>query len=518
MRTMVDMMAVPVARDGLGTEGLLVPFDEANRQLIAAVRPHGWVNPQSRGVYDLVVVGGGTAGLVSAVGAARLGARVALVERGFLGGDCLITGCVPSKALLRSARAVGELRRAGGVGVRVGNVEADFGSIVRRMRVRRADISAHDSVERLHEAGVDVFFGHGRFTGDRAIEVDGQTLGFNRAVIATGGRPATPSVPGLEQVSSLTSETVFSLTELPRRLLVIGAGPSGCELAQAFARFGSAVTVFDVAPRVLPNEDADAASIVHRRLASDGVTFHLGVTLTEVSQDGGTLVVRNEHPTGINQVTGDQLLVAAGRAPNVDGLGLDAAGVAVSKDGIVVDDRLRTSNRRIYAAGDVCSRFKFTHAADALARIAIQNALFFGRRRASSLVIPWCTYTDPEVAHVGAHGSDARQHGRHVETITIPLSDVDRAIVDDEADGFVRVHHHRGRLLGFTIVAPHAGDLIAEPTFALTHGHTLADLSRTIYPYPTQSESLRIAGDVYRRSRVTPRVRTWLERYFRWTR
>jgi len=506
---MVEMTAVPVARDESGTEGILVPFDEANRRLIAAVRPRGWVNPPSRGVYDLVVVGGGTAGLVSAVGAARLGACVALIERGLLGGDCLTTGCVPSKALLRSARAVGELRRAAGVGVRVGDVEADFGSIMRRMRERRADISAHDSVERLHEAGADVFFGHGRFVGDRAIEVDGRTLTFNRAVIATGGRPTTPPVRGLEQVSYLTSETVFSLSELPRRLLVVGAGSIGCELAQAFARFGSAVTVFDIAPRVLPNEDVDAASIVRRRLASDGVTFHLGVKVTEVIQQGGTLVVRYEHPTGIDQVTGDRLLVATGRAPNVAGLGLDAAGVASSKDGIVVDDRLRTSNRRIYAAGDVCCRFKFTHAADALARVAIQNALFMGRRRASSLVIPWCTYTDPEVAHVGAYEN---------ETITIPLSDVDRAIIDDDADGFVRVHHHRGRLLGVTIVAPHAGDLIAEPTFALTHGHTLADLSRTIHPYPTQSESLRIAGDVYQRSRLTPRVRVWLERYFRWTR
>ena len=512
------MIAVPAARDGVGTEGLLVPFDEANRQLIAAVRPHGWVNPQSRGVYDLVVIGGGTAGLVSAVGAARLGARVALIERGFLGGDCLLTGCVPSKALLRSARAIGEVRRAGGMGIRVGDFEADFESIMRRMRERRAEISAHDSVQRVQQAGVAVLFGHGRFTADRAIEVDGQRLTFNRAIIATGSRPATPPVRGLDQLPYLTSETVFSLTELPRRLLVIGGGPIGCELAQAFARFGSAVTVFDVAPRVLPNDDADAASIVHRRLASDGVTFHLGVKLTEVIQEDGTLVVRYEHPTGVSQATGDRLLVAAGRAPNVDGLDLDIAGVAVSNDGIIVDDRLRTSNRRIYAAGDVCSRFKFTHAADALARVAIQNALFLGRRRASSLVIPWCTYTDPEVAHVGADGSDARQRGRRVETITIPLSDVDRAIVDDEVEGFVRVHHDRGRLLGSTIVAPHAGDLIAEPTFALTHGHTLADLSRTVHPYPTQSESLRIAADVYRRSRLTPRVRTWLERYFRWTR
>ena len=513
---MVETIAVPVAH--VGFEGTLVPMDDANRRLLERVGPRGWVNPQSRGVYDLVVVGGGTAGLVSAIGAARLGARVAMIERGLLGGDCLTTGCVPSKALLRSARAVGELRCAGGVGVRVGGVEADFASIVRRMRERRAEISAHDSIARVREAGVDLFFGHGRFTDDRAIEVDGQTLTFNRAVIATGSRPTKPSLRGLDQVSYLTSETVFSLTELPRRLLVIGAGPIGCELAQAFARFESTVTVFEVAARVLPAFDADAGSIVHRRLAADGVTFHLGVKLTEVTQEGPSLVVRYEHPTGSNQVTADQLLIADGRTPNVDGLGLDVAEVAVSEHGIVVDDRLRTSNRRIYAAGDVCSRFKFTHAADALARVAVQNALFLGRRRASSLVIPRCVYTDPEVADVGTYENDARHEGRHIETITIPLSDVDRAIIDDEADGFVRLHHDRGRLLGATIVAPHAGDLIAEPTFALTHRHALADLARTIHPYPTQSESLRLAADAHRRSQLTPRVRAWLERYFRWTR
>jgi pyruvate/2-oxoglutarate dehydrogenase complex dihydrolipoamide dehydrogenase (E3) component len=311
---------------------------------------------------------------------------------------------------------------------------------------------------------------------------------------------------------------VFWLTELPRRLLVIGAGPIGCELAQAFARFGSAVTVFDIAPRALPNEDRDAAAIVQRQLIADGVTFHLGVKLLEATAEGESVALSYEQPGGIGRAIGDRILVAAGRAPNVEGLGLDVAAVAMSKAGVVVNDRLQTSNRRIYAAGDVCSRFKFTHAADAMARVAIQNALFFGRRRASSLVIPWCTYTDPEVAHVGAYESEARQHGRRVETITVALSDVDRAIVDDEADGFVRVHHERGRLLGCTIVAARAGEMIAEPTFALRRGATLTDFSLTIHPYPTQTEALRMIGDAYRRTRLTPGVRRWLQRYFRWKR
>jgi len=497
---------------------LVEPLDEANQKLLAAVHPGGWVNPHARGVYDLVVVGGGTAGLVSAMGAVGLGARVALVERRLLGGDCLNVGCVPSKALLRSARTVGELGRAASFGVRVNSVAPDFAAIMRRMRERRAEISPHDSAERLQQAGVDVFFGEGRFTSGRTIEVDGRTLPFNRAVIATGGRPALPPVPGLDEIRSLTNETVFWLTERPRRLLVIGAGPIGCELAQAFARFGATVEVFDSAPRVLPNEDADAAAIVHRYLVEDGISLQLGVKLTEAAEDGGGARLHYEHAGGMGEARGDRVLVAAGRAPNIERLGLDAAGVAASKQGVIVNDRLQTSNRRIYAAGDVCSRFKFTHAADAMARVVIQNALFYGRVRASALVIPWCTYTIPEVAHVGAYETEAREHGRKVDTITIPLRDVDRAIVDDERDGFVRVHHERGHLVGCTIVAAHAGEMIGEAAYALTHKGSLSDLSSTIHPYPTQTEALRMAGDAYRRSLLTPRLRRWMERYFRWTR
>jgi pyruvate/2-oxoglutarate dehydrogenase complex dihydrolipoamide dehydrogenase (E3) component len=311
---------------------------------------------------------------------------------------------------------------------------------------------------------------------------------------------------------------VFWLTDLPRRLLIIGAGPIGCELAQAFARFGAAVTVFDQAPRVLPNEDPDAAAILHRRLTDDGITFRLGARLLGAAEDGNSVRLRYEYLDEVSEAVGDRILVAAGRAPNVETLGADAAGVRVSKQGVIINDRLQTSNPRIYAAGDVCSRFRFTHAAGAMARIVVKNALFFGRSRVSALVIPWCTYTDPEVAHVGSYEAEARDHGRHVETITIPASEVDRAIVDDERNGFVRVHHERGRLLGCTIVSAHAGEMIGEAAYALTHRGTLSELSSTIHPYPTQVEALRMAGDAYRRSRLTPRVRRWLERYFRWTR
>ena len=516
------MPSTPSASPAAPAAPRLLPEDEANQALAARVRPPTWQNPVPRGKYDLVVIGGGTAGLVSAMGAAGLGARVALVERHLLGGDCLNVGCIPSKAVIRSARAVGEARRSGRLGVRAGEPSVDFPAVMRRMRERRADIAANDSAERFTRAGVDVFFGEGRFADERTVAVGEARLRFNRAVIATGGRPSAPSVPGLAGLPFLTNETIFSLTELPRRLLVVGAGPIGCELAQAFARLGSRVTLFDMAPRVLPREDADVGALVERHLAGDGVTLALGVSLDQVEMSAGVFRVRaREHARPVEGPTtheGEAVLVAAGRRPNIEGLDLDAAGVAATRDGIVVDDRLRTSNRRVFASGDVASAYKFTHAADALSRIVLQNALFYGRRRASALIIPWVTYTDPELAHVGATTADVERSGGRLRTITVPLSEVDRAIVDDESDGFVRVHHERGVLRGGTIVARHAGEMVGELAYAMTYGGTLSRLSGVVHPYPTQAEALRKAGDVYRRQSLTPGVRRWFERYFRWTR
>lgn len=498
------------------------PSDEANRELVGHVHPPAWRNPRPASKYDLVVLGGGTAGLVSAMGAAGLGARVALVERHLLGGDCLNTGCVPSKAVLRSARVVGELRRAASLGVTTADATVDFSAVMWRMRWRRASIAVHDSAERLTAAGVDVFFGEAAFADGRTVVVEQHRLVFRRAVIATGGRPTAPPIPGLDTVRFLTNETIFSLTELPRRLLVVGAGPIGCELAQAFARFGSQVVVLDLAPQILPREDADAATIVRRRLEADGIRFELGVKLEGVDGTSGNLRVRYTRsgggPASAETAAGDAILVAAGRAPNIDGLRLDAAGITATKEGVDVNDRLQTSNPRVYASGDVSSAYKFTHAADAMSRIVIQNALFYGRRKASALVIPWVTYTDPEVAHVGVSEADVAKSRERLHTITIPLSEVDRAVVDDETDGFVRVHHERGRLRGCTIVAPHAGEMIGEVSYAMTHGGGLAALSSTIHPYPTHSEALRKAGDAYRRQSLTPGIRKWFERYFAWTR
>jgi pyruvate/2-oxoglutarate dehydrogenase complex dihydrolipoamide dehydrogenase (E3) component len=439
------------------------------------------------------VIGGGTAGLVTAHAAAGLGARVALAERGQLGGDCLNTGCVPSKSLLRSAHAASAAREAASLGVRTGESSVDFDAVMSRMRTRRAQLAYHDSAERLEAAGVRVLLGSASFTGPRTIDVhtggEVRHLRFWRAVIATGGRPVAPPIPGLEEAGYLTNETIFEIDRRPARLLVIGAGPIGCELAQAFVRFGSDVTVADVADRPLPREDQDASTIVRQRLEADGIRFTLGAPLARIAR-GDT----------------DAILVAAGRLPNVEGLGLDAAGIRCGPDGVLVNDRLQTTNARVFAAGDVASPYKFTHVADATARVVVQNALFFGRRKASALVVPWCTYTSPEVARVGSIEGPS---------ITIPMSTVDRAVVDDETAGFVRVHHDRGRIRGCTIVAPHAGELIGHVAHVMRGKGTLSDLSATIFPYPTYAEGLRKAGDAYRRTLLTPLAKSLFRKYFR---
>jgi pyruvate/2-oxoglutarate dehydrogenase complex dihydrolipoamide dehydrogenase (E3) component len=485
--------------------------DEDDGRLVACVRPPDWRNPAPQPLYDLVVIGGGTAGLVCAAGAAGLGARVALIERARLGGDCLNTGCVPSKALLRSARAAGEARAGSRVGV-VSEPRVDFHAVMTRMRTRRADIAPHDSAARLRSLGVDVFFGDASFSDRRTVSVGGAVLRFSKAVIATGSRPAIPPIDGLDGVRFFTNETIFDLTEQPRHLAVLGGGPIGCELAQAFARLGTQVTLIESAGQLLSQEDADAAEIVARSLAADGVDVRTNVRVTSVSRRGPR--IRLVHAGA--EAEADCLLVATGRAANVERLGLEAAGVSADANGIRVSDAMRTTNRRIYASGDVASRFRFTHAADALSRIVVQNALFFGRKRASSLVIPWCTFTDPELAHVGI--TSAAAEGQHAETITIRLREVDRAVLDDAADGFVRVHHRGGRMLGATIVAPAAGELIGTITCAMQAQRSLGEFSSIVFPYPTLSLALRQAGDAYRREQLTPTARKALRYYFDWRR
>ncbi|MGE0397048.1 MAG: mercuric reductase [Kofleriaceae bacterium] len=494
-----------------------LPDDDHNRALVSAVHPESWVNPTPRGRYNLVVVGGGTAGLVSAVGAASLGARVALVERHLLGGDCLNYGCVPSKALIRAGQAAHDVRTGEAFGVFASGVRFDFGAAMERMRRLRAQIAPHDSAARLAGLGIDVFLGEGQFVAEKAVEVDGRRLEFARAVIATGARAA--AIDGLAGVGYLTNETVFSLTELPRRLVVIGAGPIACELAQAFRRFGSEVTLVARSRQLLPREDPDAAAVIAARFAAEGIRLVLGISEIRAADraDGKTIMyARNGEP---GEVTGDAILVAIGRTPNVDRLGIAAANVSATERGIEVDDRLRTTNRHVFAAGDVASRYQFTHAADAMARIVLQNALFFGRKRASGLVIPWCTYTDPEIAHVGLYAHEAEERGISFTTLTVPLAGVDRAILDGDTEGFARAHIDRkGRILGITLVSRHAGESIGEAVLAMTQRLRIGALASTIHPYPTQAEALKKLGDAFQRTRLTPFVRGIFERLLRWRR
>ena len=500
----------------------VLPDDIHNRKLIDNVHPGDWANPEPAGRYNLVVIGAGTAGLVAAAGAAGLGAKVALVERHLMGGDCLNYGCVPSKGIISAARACASVRDAGRFGVNVPDGwTVDFGAVMERMRQLRAGISGHDSAARFRDLGIDVFLGEGQFAGPDTVEVAGRTLRFTGAVIATGARAAAPPIPGLDEVEYLTNETIFSLTELPSRIGIIGAGPIGCELAQTFARLGSEVFLVEAAHGILPREDPEAAKIVKNSLLRDGVRLLCCGDETEVHRDGAQIRLYLESHGKSYDEPVDKLLVAVGRAPNVGSLNLEAAGVEYdSKAGVEVDDKLRTSNSRIFAAGDVCSRYKFTHAADFMARIVIRNALFKGRAKASALTIPWCTYTSPEIAHVGLYPSEAEKQGIAIDTHTQELSHVDRAILEGATEGFVRVHVKKGtdQILGATIVAANAGDMISEITLAMTHGLGLKKIAEVIHPYPTQAEAIRTVGDVYNRSRLTPFVKSLFQKWLAWTR
>lgn len=500
---------------------MVSPWDEQNQRLVSNVHPAEWKNPVATGRYNLVVIGAGTAGLVTAAGAAGLGAKVALIEKYLLGGDCLNVGCVPSKALIRAARAVASIREAADYGVEVPRgMTVDFPRIMERMRRLRADISPHDSAARFRELGVDVFLGQGTFTGPDTVAVAGQTLHFSKAAIATGARAAASPMAGLADVAYLTNETIFSLTELPKRLGIIGAGPIGCEMAQTFARFGSEVFLVQSERGILPREDRDAAQLVLSALVRDGVKLLSGgKDLKLAKSPAGVRMTVNSATEGYDLEV-DRLLVAVGRAPNVEGLGLETVGVQFDKKGVKVNDRLQTSNPRIYAAGDICSPFQFTHLADFQARLVIQNALFKGRARSSSLLIPWCTYTSPEIAHVGLYEKEAAARGVSVDTYTQNLEEVDRAILDGETEGFVRVHARKGtdQIVGATVVASHAGEMISEITLAMTGKLGLKRIGSTIHPYPTQAEAIRKTGDAYNRTRLTPTVKKWMARWLAWQR
>ncbi len=496
------------------------PLDAYEQERLANVRPSEWRNPQPADRYDFVVIGAGPAGLVAAHGAAALSAKVALVERELLGGDCLNIGCVPSKTILRTARLYAEMRKAERYGAQIPtDIRVDFPAVMQRMRGIRARISRADSVQRLVAAGVDVFFGEASFTGADTLAVDGAKLRFKKAMIATGARPDTPEIPGLIEAGFFTNENVFDLVELPRRMLVIGGGPLGCELAQAFCRLGAQTTIVQEVPMFLPKEERDAAQILSDAFARDGIEVRLNTKAVNVRVENGLKLVDLVSEDYKSTVAVDAILTGVGRLPNVEGLNLEAAGVdCEAATGVRVNDFLQTSNPRIYAGGDACLEHKFTHTADASARIVVRNALFLGREKLSALTIPWCTYTDPEIAHVGLYVRQARDHDIPVKTFTIPMHDVDRAIVDSEEIGFVKIHvkERTDRIVGATIVARHAGEMINEITLAMVAGIGLRTLTRVIHAYPTQAEAIRMAADAYSRTRLTPTIRSLLRRWLAW--
>jgi len=472
-------------------------------------------NPRSVGKYHFVVLGGGPAGILAACAAAELGVKVALVERGLLGGTCLNTGCIPSKSILRTSQVYADMRSAEHFGAQVPKgISVDFAAAMARMRRIRARIGRRNSAERLSALGINVYFGVARFTGPNTLAVDGKTLRFRKALIATGARPSIPRIPGLVEAGYLTHENVFDLTACPRRLLVIGGGPLGCELAQAFCRFGSRVTIVQKEPLFLTQEERDAAQILSSAFARDGVDIHLNTDAVNVRVEEDHKLVDLQSDDNKRVVAVEQILVGIGRTPNVQEINLVAAGVEYDDvAGVRVNDFLQTTNSRIYASGDVCLEHKFTHIEDASARMVVRNAFFWGRERLSRLTIPWCTYTDPEIAHVGLYVVEAIRRGIPVKTFTVLMHDVDRAIVDGEEEGFVKIHVKEGtdKILGATVVARHAGEMINDISLAIESGIGLGALAGVVHPYPTQAGAIKMAADSYNSMRSTPFLK-WLRR------
>lgn len=496
---------------------IITPEDVYERDRMANVHPDTWNNPRAAAPYHLVVVGAGPAGLAAAEVAKALGARVALIEKKMIGGDCLNNGCIPSKTIIRTSQLYAEMRDARRYGAQVpGEIMVDFPAVMERVRRIRAHLSGSDSAYRLARDGIDLFFGDARFSGADTLTVKGEVLRFEKALIATGACPIVPSIPGLAEAGYLTNENVFELTELPRRLMVIGGGPLGCELAQAFCRLGSKTIIVQDMPLFLGKEERDAAQILSDAFARDGIEVRLNTSAVAVRMANGDKLVDLVSGDYRNTVAVDAILTGIGHVPNVQQLSLEKAGVDYDvANGVHVDDFLRTSNPNIYAAGDVCLKHKYTHTAEAAAHIVVQNALFGGRERLSGLVVPWCTFTDPEIAHVGLYVREANRLNIPVKTFTIPMHEIDRAVTDGEEDGFVKIHvkGRTDKILGATIVARHAGDMINEITLAMVAGIGLRTLAKVVHAYPTQGAVIQRAAQAYYRTRFTPRIQTRLRRW-----
>ncbi len=466
--------------------------------------------------FDIVVIGGGSGGLTVAAGGAMLGAKVALVEKRRLGGDCLWYGCVPSKTLLKSARIAWQMRHADRWSLTPFDPHPDLSRVMEHVREVIRGIEPTDSPERFRGLGVDVIAGAARFVAPDAIAVDGRRLTARTFVIATGSRPAVPKLPGIETTPYLTNETVFDLREPVPALIVIGAGPIGSEMAQAFRRLGSEVTVVDVARQILPREDDDLAGLVMQQLTADGVRFFLGAAILAFEGRKGDVRVTVRTADGVPKVlAGTHLLLAAGRTPNIDDLGLEAGGVRVDNGRIVFVEGLRTTNGAVYVVGDAAGGHLFTHVAEHHAGIVLRNALFRMTWVEPSTIVPWCTFTDPELARVGLSEAEAKRSGRAYRIYRFPFADIDRARADAETEGLAKiVTDRRGKLLGAAIAGPHAGELIAEYALALAHGMRARDLSAVIHAYPTLAQINRRVADVRMKERLTPASKRWLRRLF----
>ncbi len=473
--------------------------------------------------YNLVVLGAGSAGLVSSYIAAAVKAKVALIEKHKMGGDCLNTGCVPSKALIRSAKLLAYGRRAGEFGFRKTETEFNFGEIMERVQRVVGDVEPHDSVERYTALGVECVAGEARISSPYTVEVNGRTLTTRSIIIATGASPFVPPIPGLDQVDYLTSDNLWQLRELPRRLVVLGGGPIGCEMTQAFARFGAEVTQVEMAPHLMGREDADVAEFIRGRFEAEGVRVLTGHAAKQVVSEGQDKILICEHDGQPVRIPFDQILVAVGRRPNTRGFGLEELGVRLSEPGTIeTDPFLRTNFPNILCAGDVAGPFQFTHTAGHQAWYASVNALFgdFKKFRVDYSVIPWCTFTDPEVARVGLNETEAKQQDVDHEVTVFELAELDRAIAESETHGWIKVLTRPGKdkILGVTIVGTHAGDLLAEYILAMKHGIGLNKILGTIHPYPTLAEANKMVAGAWKRAHVPEKLLTWVEKLHAWRR
>jgi dihydrolipoamide dehydrogenase len=473
--------------------------------------------------YNLIVIGGGAAGLVSAYIAAAVKAKVVLIEKHKMGGDCLNTGCVPSKALIRSARFFADLNKAESLGFKSAEVPFDFAEVMERVQRVVQQVEPHDSVERYTELGVECISGEAVIRSPWEVEVNGSVLTSRNIIIATGARPSIPPLPGIEQSGYLSSDTVWNLRVQPKRMVVLGGGPIGCELAQSFQRLGTAVTLIQRGPRIMPREDEEVSALVAERMQQEGMTILTAHSAIRFEQHDGERQVVCEHQGEERAIAYNELLIALGRRPNVTGFGLEELGVTLAQSGnIAADPFLRTNFPNIYVCGDVTGPYQFTHTAAHQAWYAAVNALFspIKKFRVDYSVIPWATYTDPEVARVGLNELEAREQKIPYEVTTYEIDDLDRAITEGEAHGMVKVLTVPGKdkILGATIVANHAGELITEFVTAMKYKLGLNKILATIHIYPTMSEANKYAAGNWKRAHKPEWLLGWVERFHRWRR